>query len=70
MEGEDDVVELDGRGQAAVAGGVLRSDDGGVVEDGVGGKVRREACAVARRRVIACQSCFPPLLELRSDMMA
>ncbi|CAG9999814.1 unnamed protein product [Clonostachys byssicola] len=70
VEGEDDVVELDGRGQAAVAGGVLRPDDGGVVEDGVGGKVRREACAGRATRSHGLSVLvYPPILEqLRSDM--
>ncbi|KYK55668.1 hypothetical protein DCS_07632 [Drechmeria coniospora] len=38
VQGENDVVELNRRRQATVAGGVLFADDGGVVEGEVGGQ--------------------------------
>ena len=44
VQGKGDVVELDGRGEVPVAGGVLGADDGGVEEGGVGDEVGREAC--------------------------
>ena len=52
VQGKGYVVELDGRGEAGVAGGVLGADGGGDVEGEAGGEVRGEACPVVSVAVI------------------
>jgi hypothetical protein len=42
VQRKDDIVEGDGWGQAAVAGGILAAHDGRPVEEGIGNKIRSE----------------------------
>lgn len=55
VQSEGYVVELDGRGEAGVAGGVLGADGGGGVEGEVGGEVSGEALSFASAGVIRIQ---------------
>lgn len=43
MQGECDIVELNGRRQTFVAGSVLRPNDGRVIKGGIGDKVCSKA---------------------------
>lgn len=51
MQGKDDVVEGHSRRVAVVARGVLRADDGAVVEGEVGHEIGQETQAVDEREV-------------------